>query len=55
MSPESALSEEQVAHCIQLCLSEDEVPDEELRTLNDLMKPTAIKQKISQSEFSMKI
>lgn len=45
MSPESALSEEQVAHCIQLCLSEDEVPDEELRTLNDLMKTNSDKAK----------
>ena len=45
MSPESALSEEQVAHCIQLCLSEEEVPDEELKTLNDLMNTNSDKAK----------
>ncbi|MCM8539172.1 MAG: FecR family protein [Lentisphaeraceae bacterium] len=37
MSPDAALSEEQVAHYIQLCLSEEEVPDEELKTLNEIM------------------
>lgn len=33
----NALTEEQVAHYIQLCLSEEEVPDEELKTLNEIM------------------
>ena len=38
-----ALSEEKVAHCIQLCLSEEEVPDEELQSLNELMKSNSNK------------
>lgn len=40
-----ALSEEKVAHCIQLCLSEEEVPDEELQSLNELMKSNSSKAK----------
>ncbi|MCM8529385.1 MAG: FecR family protein [Lentisphaeraceae bacterium] len=45
MSPEAALSEEQVAHYIQLCLSEEEVPDEELQTLNEIMNSSSVKAK----------
>ena len=45
MTPEAALSEEQVAHYIQLCLSEEDVPDEELQTLNDIMKTNSSKAK----------
>lgn len=45
MSSEAALSEEKVAHYIQLCLSEEEVPDEELQSLNELMKTNSSKAK----------